>query len=136
MRRINLYFGLILSVIFLMTGYYLEEYFKPQHIDNLVLRMEIRANHIYILLISLLNIISFKCYFTTGKKLTNFLEPVFSLLLITAGIFAILAFMYDHHGTLENRDITLATMILSITAVVTFLTNEITYLAGKKKRKI
>jgi hypothetical protein len=132
MRKINLLFGLILFVVFLITGYYLEAYFKPQHIDNLVIRMEIRANHIYILLISLLNIISFKCNLTTGKKLTGFLEPIFRMLLIAAGVTAIIAFLYDHHGNLIGRNITLTTMIFSISSIAIFLTNEIIYLNRKK----
>ncbi len=47
MKKLNLYFGLTLFIGFLATGYYMAEYFKPEHMQNYVMRMQLRANHIY-----------------------------------------------------------------------------------------
>ena len=127
MKKINLYFGLILFAVFLLSGYYLKAYFKPQHIAYLPLRMEIRANHIYILFLSFLNIISFKCELTQGKKVSSVLDSAFRVLLIVSGMVAIYAFMYDHNGDLIGRKVTLLAAVLSLSSIVLFLTNELLY---------
>lgn len=124
MRKINLYFGLALFVVFLLTGYYLKYYFKPQNISNLVLRMEIRANHIYIIFISFLNIIAFKCELTQGGKWSAFLDVLFRMMLILAGFVAIYAFIFNHHGNLTGRGWTLLSIVLSLSATIVFLINE------------
>ena len=133
MRKFNLYFGFILFALFLISGYYLMHYFKPVNINNLVLRMEIRANHIYIIFISLLNIIAFKCDFSNVKKRTTYLEYLFRTLLILAGLISIYAFMFDHNGNLIGRSWTLLSVVLSLSAVVAFLTNELMYTLEKNK---
>jgi len=120
-------------VIFLLTGYYLEIYFKPEHLDNLTLRMEIRANHIYILFISFLNILAYKCNFTEIKKKVIYLEISFRILLITSGVMALYAFIYDHNGDLTGRNVTLTAVILSLLAVVIFLANELIHHTLKKQ---
>ncbi len=124
MRKLNLNFGLLLFVIFLLTGYYMEAYFKPAHIDNLTLRMEVRANHIYILFISLLNIMAFKSTFSGVKKFTVYLANTSGVLLIVSGLIALYAFMYDHSGNLIGRGETLTSIICALTAVGLFLINE------------
>jgi len=101
----------------------MEVYFKPQHIDNLTLRMEVRANHIYILFVSLLNIISFKCIFDAIKKWSTYLEISFRMSLIASGIMALYAFRYNHHGDLTGRNETLTAVVLSLSAMAFFLTN-------------
>ncbi|TDM00034.1 MAG: hypothetical protein C4K58_01955 [Flavobacteriaceae bacterium] len=131
MNKYNLYFGLLLFVCFLCSGFYLEEYFKPQNIQNLTLRMEIRANHIYILFVSLLNVLSFKCDLSKGK-LTPFFEFAFRIMLILSGIVAIYAFMYNHHGNLLKRDWTLLSVVLSLSSIAIFLTNELICIFVKK----
>ena len=80
LKQLNLVFGLTLFVGFLVTGYYLQEFFKPEHLDDHVMRMQIRANHIYILLISLLNIVSFSGDFNSHSKLSKYLEFGFRIL--------------------------------------------------------
>lgn len=124
MKKLNLYFGLLLFVLFLLSGYYMEEYFKPQHIDHLALRMEVRANHIYILFIALLNMLAFKCEFSKVTKASDYLEMSFRMALVLSGLVALYAFIYDHSGMLTGRYETLASIILSLTAVAIFLINE------------
>lgn len=135
LKKINLYFGLILFAGFLVTGYYMKEYFKPENLDNHIMRMQIRASHIYILFISLLNILSFKCNLKTGHKVSKYLNVLFRTLMLIAGTLAVIAFFKDHTGHLAVRSWTLYTIILSVVAVGLVLTNELIYLKVKKKRK-
>ncbi len=124
MKKVNLYFGLILLLIFLGTGYYLKTYFKPQHLNDLTLRMEIRANHIYILFVSLLNILSYKYETSKGNVTSSVGVVVFRTLLVAAGIASVWAFCVNHHGNLIGRKITLMTVSLSLAAVILFLVTE------------
>jgi uncharacterized membrane protein len=133
MKKANLYFGILLFVSFLITGYYLKYFFKPQNINNLVLRMEIRANHVYIIFISLLNIISFKCELSNGKKWTTYLDFSFRILLILSGVIATYAFMFNHNGNLIGRNWTLLSVVLSLSSIILFLTNELIFNISKNK---
>jgi hypothetical protein len=84
-----------------------------------------------ILFISLINIISFKCELQQGKKYSKITESTFRILLIISGIVAIYAFLYDHHGDLIGRKITLLSAVLVLTATAIFLINEIVYIRLK-----
>ena len=136
MRKINLYFGLLLFLVFLISGYFLKEYFKPQNINNLTIRMEIRANHIYIIFISFLNIISFKSELSQGKNWSTYLDKAFRILLILSGTVAMYAFIFDHNGDLSGRKATLLSVVLSLAAIILFLVNELTYNFFKKNTLI
>lgn len=121
LKKLNLVFGLLLFISFLATGYYMKTYFKPEHVDMPVMRMQIRANHIYILLMALLNVISFKSNF----EYTKYLEIGFRVLLVVSGILAVMAFFIEHSGDLDKRSYTLYSIILSVAAVGFFLLDEL-----------
>ena len=123
-NKINLFFGLLLFVVFLMTGYYMKEYFKPEHLNDLEQRLQIRSNHIYILFISLLNIALSMCRFNNTDKLTSYLDLGFRMLMILAGIVAFLAFCFEHTGEIGNRKLTLVTVILSLSSIGLLLLTE------------
>ena len=133
LRKTNLFFGLLLFLVFLATGYYMMQYFKPEHLDNHVMRMQIRANHIYILFIALLNVIAFKCELKMKHTMSKYLDSIFRMLLLLAGIISVVAFLKEHTGNLGVRSWTLSTVILSVTAVGFLLTNELLAVALKKK---
>ncbi|WP_442264578.1 hypothetical protein ACSIGC_09435 [Tenacibaculum sp. ZS6-P6] len=130
----NLYFGLLFFVGFLATGYYMAEYFKPNNVDNYVARMQIRANHIYILFISLLNIISFKSEIKMDHSISKYLNILFRILILIAGIISFVAFLKDHTGNLKTRNWTLTAIILSVLSISMVLLNElISYIIKIKK---
>ncbi|WP_160114587.1 hypothetical protein [Aquimarina sp. AU474] len=133
MKKINLYFGLTLFIGFLATGYYMAEYFKPEHLDNHVMRMQIRANHIYILFISLLNVVSFKCDLKINHKLSKYLDTLFRIFILIAGIVAVVAFLKEHTGNLGVRSWTLSAVTLSVVSVGLVLINELINIVVKKK---
>ena len=129
LKKANLYFGLVLFIGFLVTGYYMKEYFKPEHLDNHVVRMQIRANHIYILFVSLLNVVSFKCELRMKS-----LDILFRTLILTAGVIAVIAFLKEHTGDLSVRSWTLLAVILSVASVGILLVNELLNRVSKKNR--
>src|SRR5688572_6643449 len=103
MKNVNLFFGILLFFGFLATGLYLKMVFKPEHLSDLAARMEIRANHIYILFISLLNILSVDAYPEARTKLVRFMNLFSRVLLPAAGLLAVAAFFLEHSGTLTGR---------------------------------
>ena len=129
LKKANLYFGLVLFIGFLVTGYYMKEYFKPEHLDNHVVRMQIRANHIYILFVSLLNVVSFKCELRMKS-----LDILFRTLILTAGVIAVIAFLKEHTGDLSVRSWTLLAVILSVASVGILLVHELLNKVNKKNR--
>ncbi len=131
-KEINLCFGLTLFIGFLISGYYMENYFKPENIDNLVMRMQIRANHIYILFISLLNVVAFKCDLKFNNNIARYIDVMFRTLMIASGILAIFAFLKEHTGDLNVRNLTLYSAFLSLASVGLVLLNELIHVFMKK----
>lgn len=125
MNKINLFFGFLLFVVFLITGYYMKEYFKPAHLNDFEQRLQIRSNHIYILFVSLLNIAISICRFDKTRKVISYLDLGFRILIIIAGLAAFLAFCFEHTGEISNRKLTLVTVILSLSSIVLLLLTEI-----------
>lgn len=134
MNKLNLYFGISLFIIFIITGYYMKEYFKPEHINDVEQRLQIRSNHIYILFIALLNIAVSVCQFEKSKKLFYYLDFSFRTLIIISGIISILAFCFEHTGELKNRTFTLITVILSLASIGLLLLTEIMSHKNKNKK--
>ena len=102
----------------------MKEYFKPEHLNDLEQRLQIRSNHIYILFISLLNITLSMCRFNNTDKLTSYLDLCFRILIMLAGIVAFLAFCFEHSGEIGNRKLTLVTVILSLSSIGLLLLTE------------
>ena len=125
MNKINIIFGLFLFVVFLVTGYYMKEYFKPEHLNNFEQRLQIRSNHIYILFVSLLNISVSICRFDKTRKMIYYLDISLRLLIVFAGIVAFLAFCFEHTGEIDNRNLSLITVILSLSSIGLLLLTEL-----------
>lgn len=103
----------------------MKEYFKPEHLNDIDQRLQIRSNHIYILFISLLNIAISKCRFEEKSKVISYLEIAFRTLLILAGIVSFLAFCFEHTGDIENRTMTLASVVLSLASIGILMLTEL-----------
>ena len=107
--------------------------FKPEHLDQHVMRMQIRANHIYILFVALLNVLAYKCDLTSASKRSTGIDLGFRLLLLSAGVLSLVAFCTEHSGNLNLRTWTLFTVILSLAAIGLLLLNEGFQWVSKKK---
>lgn len=99
-------------------------FFRPEHQGDLTLRMQIRASHVYLLFLALLNLISFRVELTLENKTNMLFDRTFRFLLLIAGCVAIFAFLFEHTGVLKERKLTLISVIFSSTSVFFVLLNE------------
>ena len=123
-NKLNLTFGIILLISFFISGQYLKHYFKPNHLDQLLMRAQIRSSHIYILLIASLNIISFKIKIHQKIKAKKIIDITWRISLIISGIFFVLTFFMEHTGEISKRVLTLTGTIFTLISVGLFLLNE------------
>tara|TARA_Y100000739_G_scaffold131988_1_gene113760 strand:- start:250 stop:657 length:408 start_codon:yes stop_codon:yes gene_type:complete len=127
LKKLNLTFGIILLLGFFISGQYLKHYFKPNHLDQLLMRSQIRSNHIYVLLIASLNIISYKIKNDQKIKVQKIIDTIWRTSLIIAGIFFVFAFFMEHTGDIGKRGLTLIGTICTLISVGFFLLNEIIF---------
>ena len=116
-RTVHLAVGFFVIAIFLLTGYHMRF-----HIHHLMeasdrLRFSLRGNHIYILLLGLLNL-SLGAYLKVSQIIWRaYLQLVGSLMILTATMLVIAAFFFENKESLE-RPLTLMTIILALTGTV------------------
>jgi len=125
MKSFNLIFGALLLFIFLLTGIYLRYLFRNEHLSDLTVRMEIRANHVYILFASLLNILSYKVEFSNRINWIKIVERLFRSGLIISGVLFLIAFVTDHRNSITDRYVTFYAVLFSLIPIVAILINEI-----------
>lgn len=95
MKRFHLFFGLVVIVIFLLTGQYMDRYFN--HLEGMPdgPRMLYRTRHIFILLAGLLNL-GLGTYLRIDKtSLRRGLQIFGSVLIVGATMSFISAFFYE-----------------------------------------
>jgi hypothetical protein len=116
-RTIHLVVGVFVLAVFLLTGYHMRF-----HIHHLMeaderLRFSLRGNHIYILLLGLLNL-GLGAYLRVSQTVWRaYLQLVGSLMIMTATGLVIVAFFFESKASLD-RPFTLLTMILALTGTM------------------
>lgn len=95
MRRLHLIFGILVLVVFLLTGQFMDFHQpKVREMEDGV-RMMFRSRHIYILLAGLLNL-GLGVYFTyRSRSWRKILQVIGSALIIIASLMMIGAFFYE-----------------------------------------
>ena len=93
MNRINLITGILLLIIFAATGQYMQHVLKPQHLADLTFRMEVRANHIYILFAAVLNLVAYRLPVVEGPARNVF--RITGFLIFLGGCISVPAFFFD-----------------------------------------
>jgi hypothetical protein len=112
-RTVHLVVGLFVIAVFLLTGYYMRFHIHHLMEANDRLRFSLRGNHIYILLLGLLNL-SLGAYLKVSQMIWRaYLQLVGSLMILTATGLVIVAFFFENKESLE-RPLTLLTMILAL----------------------
>ncbi|PSJ81175.1 hypothetical protein [Neisseria iguanae] len=98
MKKLSFYSGLAFLLLFLCSGYYLLNTVLPQFETYSYIRMQNRANHIYLLLIALLNI-------SCGRyvPIQCWLQKTAALLLFAAGLYVSLGFFVESTAAIETR---------------------------------
>lgn len=95
MKLLHQITGIVVVVIFLLTGQYLELYYP--HMDEVGdgMRMLFRSRHIYILLAGLLNVV-IGAYFSYRRNLRRrVLQLTGSALVLIAPVLLLVAFFYE-----------------------------------------
>jgi hypothetical protein len=95
MKRFHLIFGLLVVVIFLLTGRYMDRYLNHLHGMADGPRMLYRTRHIFILLSGLLNL-GLGAYFSFRTPLAaRVMQIIGSTLIVLATVLFIVAFIYE-----------------------------------------
>lgn len=116
-RTIHLVVGVFVLVVFLLTGYHMRFHIHQVMEADERLRFSLRGNHIYILLLGLLNL-GLGAYLQVSRTLWRaYLQLVGSLMILAATGLVIVAFFFENKASLD-RPFTLLTMILALTGTV------------------
>lgn len=108
--------GWIFFVVFLCTGLYLREIFPDVYAADTALRFVYRANHVYILFASLLNIVA--SLRTSRNDRPHAVEIVASISIILSPLFFVTAFFAEVVPLSPARPLTLTGAFLSLLGVV------------------
>lgn len=116
-RTVHLVVGVFVIAVFLLTGYHMKFHIHQVMEADERLRFSLRGNHIYILLLGLLNL-SLSAYLKVSQTIWRaYLQLVGSLMILAATGLVIVAFFFENKASLE-RPFTLLTMILALTGTV------------------
>jgi hypothetical protein len=128
--------GVIVVIIFLLTGQYMGAYFPGLYQSNEALRMMYRSTHIYILLAGLLNI-GIGTYLTGRKKRWRLImQLVGSSLVIIGPLMLIGAFFYEPTGGKMERPITLPAMIFLLAGTLLHMLSGVGEIRNQPPAKI
>lgn len=113
LRKLHLITGLILLIVFPLTGAYLRARIPELAADADRWRFSMRGNHIYILLFGLVHLLM-GVYFRLGvASWVRRLQTVASALLIQSSAMTVAAFFFEPKDGLE-RPITLIAMVMAL----------------------
>jgi hypothetical protein len=116
-RTIHLAVGVFVMAVFLLTGYHMKFHIHQVMEANDRLRFSLRGNHIYILLLGLLNL-SLGAYLKVSQTIWRaYLQLVGSLMILTATGLVIVAFFFENKE-LVDRPFTLLAIILTLAGTV------------------
>lgn len=106
MNRLHLTVGLLTVALFLYTGVYMQTGFPELYLADETIRYQYRANHIYLLLAGLLNIVMGIYLSPNANKWGAFLQRLGSLPMILAPLLLIYAFFYEAPQGMPERSYT------------------------------
>ena len=112
MKRFHLIFGLIVVVVFLLTGQYMDRYY--QHLMYMAdgPRMLYRTRHIFILMAGLLHL-GIGTYFSYGATAARrALQVIGSIFITVAPVLFTIGFFYEPHLEELHAPLSLVGMIL------------------------
>ena len=104
MARAHLLFGIIVFVVFLITGRFMRADFPDKEIISQEFRILMRSRHIYILLSSFVHILLGLYIQISPQAWRKYLQIFGSALLFTGTILLIWAFAYETYTTQHFSD--------------------------------
>jgi hypothetical protein len=107
LRAVHLVLGLATLIVFLYTGTYMSTHFPEAYQDREAIRYLFRANHVYILFVSLLNL-ALGAYLSEARgSVVRRVQALASLLVIAAVPLLVSAFFLEPVKAVSERPITL-----------------------------
>ena len=105
MSRLHLIFGLLLFVVFLITGQYMRADFPDKEAMDQYLRLLMRSRHIYILFSAFMHI-GLGLYFAPSANVwRRTLQYTGSAILLTSSILLTIAFVYESYSLSALSDV-------------------------------
>jgi magnesium-transporting ATPase (P-type) len=124
MSYAHLIFGIILFVVFLVTGKFMRVDFPDKDVIPQDLRLLMRSRHIYILFSSLIHIL-LGLYLQTHEKLWRKSLQIFgSFLLFAASLLLIWAFIFETYTTKHFSDISRYGLYASLAGTIFHLLSQ------------
>lgn len=121
MKLLHQIFGILVVVVFLLTGQYMDFYYPDKTLISEGMRMMLRSRHIYILLGGLVNI-AVGAYFSWHRESwRKALQMAGSILLLIATLFCVGAFFYEPQLDGLQRTLTLPSLIGLLTGTLMHL---------------
>lgn len=99
MRYLHLIFGIILFIIFLITGQFMRADFPDKEVISQELRLLMRSRHIYILFSAFLHILLGLYFQYAQKRWQKILQIIGSIILFISPILLTTAFIYETYYT-------------------------------------
>lgn len=109
--KIHAFVGLLLFVLFLLSGLYMYEIFPAIYQGNEVIRYQFRANHIYILMASFINFAFGLATFPGSDGWKKILSCLGSIMIFTASVLLIHAFVVEPVQGEEDRPISFVALV-------------------------
>jgi hypothetical protein len=138
LRRAHFLIGWLGFAVFLVTGLYMRAGFPALYGSNEVVRYLYRANHIYVLLASLINV-ALGCYLYTGSGWRNVAARAGSVFLLSAPVVLVMAFFLEAPKGTPNRLLTGTGVFMVLLGILCHLPNrgsesDATGMQGRGKR--
>jgi hypothetical protein len=117
-RKILFLYGLALLLGFALTGQYLQRVVQPAHEGDAAIRMMARANHLYLLFISLLIMVTAFVENPPGNRGIAWAMNAGRGFLLLSSAVLIAAFFRDHAGSIHDRSMTFYGCVAALTGTV------------------
>lgn len=124
MSYAHLIFGIILFVVFLVTGRFMRMDFPDKEIIPQELRLLMRSRHIYILFSSLIHILLGLYLEMNGNVWRKYLQIFGSALLFSAGVLLVWAFVFETYSTRHFSDISRYGLYASLAGTIFHLLSQ------------
>lgn len=110
--------GTVCLVIFFITGQYMESIFPAAYQDNEMIRVLYRANHIYILMSALVNLVLGIYLLQHSFKARKVIQWIASGLILVAPVLFVLAFFLESTAVDLNRPFTFWAVVILFSGVM------------------
>ncbi|MDH5359456.1 MAG: hypothetical protein OEX03_02785 [Gammaproteobacteria bacterium] len=117
-KHLLLGYGIFAILLFLYTGYTLQQGFPHLYDNDIIIRYQYRANHVYLLFSGLLILLYASTYRKSNSPYVNRLNIIIMFIIILAHILLIAAFYIEPLQASENRPLSFYGIVCNIVAVV------------------